>query len=230
MTVSVSTLAERALRRLNVTVVPLDDRPTLTEMVPVATIATMALVELGIIASDEAPIPSDQALALDKVASVHAALDAQGLVWWDGTAIPRAFVEEFVKLVAAQASSSFGKATDPAALALLEGRGAPRRDGHRVARHRGGSGHGGAYRPRRERRRPMEFKRYSRDGRRSVYEQLATYNLAPKFPPGRAGQERDGPGDADAVRHHRAAHVRCERVVVGLFLAMAHARGTHHAV
>ena len=37
MTVSVSTLAERALRRLNVAVVPLDDRPTLTEMVPVAT-------------------------------------------------------------------------------------------------------------------------------------------------------------------------------------------------
>ena len=39
MTVTVSTLAERALRRLNVAVVPLDDRPTLTEMIPVATIA-----------------------------------------------------------------------------------------------------------------------------------------------------------------------------------------------
>ena len=94
MTVSVSTIAERALRRLNVTVVPLDDRPTLTEFVPVATIATMALVELGVIASDETPLASDQALALDKVASVHAALDAQGLVWWDGTAVPRAFTED----------------------------------------------------------------------------------------------------------------------------------------
>ena len=68
MTVPVSTLAQQALRLLGVRVVPLDDSPTLTEMVPVATIATMALVELGVIASDEMPIPSDQALALDKVA------------------------------------------------------------------------------------------------------------------------------------------------------------------
>ena len=94
MTQSVSTIAERALRRLGVKIVPLDDSPTLVEMVPVATIATMALVELGVIASDETPSATDQALALDKVASVHAALDAQGLVWWDGTAVPRAFVEE----------------------------------------------------------------------------------------------------------------------------------------
>ena len=122
MTVSVSTIAERALRRLNVTVVPLDDRPTLTEMVPVATIATMALVELGVIASDETPLASDQALALDKVASVHAALDAMALVWWDGTAVPRAFVEEYTKLTAAQAASSFGKAIDPAVVTMLEGR------------------------------------------------------------------------------------------------------------
>ena len=121
-TVSVSTIAERVLRRLNVTVVPLDDRPTMTEMVPVATVATMALVELGVIASDEPPSPTDQALALDKVASVHAALDAMAVVWWDGTAVPRAFVEEYVKLTAAQAASSFGKAADPATVALLEGR------------------------------------------------------------------------------------------------------------
>ena len=122
MTVLVSTLAQQALRLLGVRVVPLDDSPTLTEMVPVATIATMALVELGVIASDETPIPSDQALALDKVASVHAALDAQGVVWWDETAVPRAFTEEYVKLSAGQMATSFGKASDPAALALLEAR------------------------------------------------------------------------------------------------------------
>lgn len=224
MTVSVSTIAERALRRINVAVVPLDDRPTLTEMVPVATIAAMALAELGVIAtdavppsqgsivaasmiatnaliklgviaSDETPLTSDQALALaavnavhaslvsqakvswtvaqittavseeyagltaahiassfgktadaavvtllegrietvsrmmgaqalalDKVASVHAALDALGLVWWDGTAVPRAFVEEYTKLTALQAASSFGQKTDPALVTMLEGR------------------------------------------------------------------------------------------------------------
>ena len=122
MTVPVSTIAQQALRLLGVRVVPLDDSPTLVEMVPVATIATMALVELGVIASDEMPLPVDQALMLDKVASVFAALDAQGVVWWDGTAIPRAFAEEFVKLTASQASSSFGKAADPAIVAMLEAR------------------------------------------------------------------------------------------------------------
>lgn len=122
MTVPVSTIAQQALRLLGVRVVPLDDSPTLTEMIPAATIATMALVELGVIASDEVPLASDQALAVDKVASVHAALDAQGVVWWDGTAVPRAFVEEVVKLAAGQMATSFGKASDPAALALLEAR------------------------------------------------------------------------------------------------------------
>jgi hypothetical protein len=122
MTVSVSTLGQQTLRRLGVRIVPLDDSPTLTEMVPVATIATNALVELGVIASDETPAPLDQALMLDKVASVHGALDAQGLVWWDGTAVPRAFVEEYTKLAAAQGATSFGKAADPANVAMLEAR------------------------------------------------------------------------------------------------------------
>ena len=122
MTVSVGTIAQMSLRRLGVRVVPLDDSPTLTEMVAVATIATAALVELGVIASDETPIPSDQALMLDKVASVHASLDAQGVVWWDGTAVPRAFVEEYTKLTAAMAASSFGKSADPQIVAMLEGR------------------------------------------------------------------------------------------------------------
>ena len=182
MTVPVSTIAERALRRLNVAVVPLDDRPTLTEMVPVATIATMALVELGVIASDETPIPSDQALALDKVASVHAALDAQGVVWWTGAAIPRAFVEEYTKLTAAQASSSFGKASDPAALALLEGRvrrGAMVIASHDIAVevvmavHTDLVGRGIA--------------RWTSNDIPEMaalpYEMLSAYNLAPKFPP-----------------------------------------------
>jgi len=142
----------------------------------------MALVELGVIASDETPLASDQALALDKVASVHAALDAQGVVWWDGTAVPRAFTEELVKLVAAQASSSFGKASDPAALALLEGRirrGAMVIASHDIAVeavmavHTDLVGRGIA--------------RWSSndipDMAALPYEMLAAYNLAPKFPP-----------------------------------------------
>ena len=122
MTVSVSTIAERVLRRLGVSIVPLDDSPVMTEMVPVATIATMALTELGVIAADETPTASDQALALDKVASVHGALDAQGLVWWDATAVPRAFAEEYVKLTSQAAASSFGKSGDPQLVQFLEAR------------------------------------------------------------------------------------------------------------
>ena len=149
MTESIATIAQKALRRLGVRIVPLDDSPTLTEMVsfnaiataalvelgvlnsdgtpttrtvPQATIATAALVELGVIASDEAPIPSDQALMLDKVASVHASLFDQGIALWAVGTIPRAFAEEYVKLTAAQAASSFGKSIDPAIVAMLEGR------------------------------------------------------------------------------------------------------------
>lgn len=122
MGVSVGTVAQMALRRLGVRIVPLDDSPVLTEMVPAATIATAALVELGVIASDETPSTSDQALMVDKVASVHGALDAQGVVWWTGAAIPRAFVEEYTKLAAAQGASSFGKSVDPQIVAALEAR------------------------------------------------------------------------------------------------------------
>jgi hypothetical protein len=182
VSVSVSEIAERTLRRLNVTVVPLDDRPTMTEMVPVATIATMALVELGVIASDESPSPTDQALALDKVASVHAALDAQAMVWWDATAVPRAFVEEYTKLAAAQMASSFGKVVDPANVALFEGRvrrGAMGIASHDIAVegvmavHTDLVGKGIA--------------RWSSNDIPEMaampYEMLAAYELAPKFPP-----------------------------------------------
>jgi hypothetical protein len=113
-------VGQQALRRLGIRIVPLDDSPTLTEMVPAATIATAALVELGVIASDETPSASDQALMVDKVASVHAALDAQGVVWWTGDAVPRAFAEPYTKLAAAYAASSFGKAVDPQVVAMLE--------------------------------------------------------------------------------------------------------------
>jgi hypothetical protein len=204
VTASIGTIAQQSLRRLGVRVVPLDDSPTITEMVPVAdiaaaaleelgvltggsaasgaivtptaiatsalvdlgvlnsdgtpstavvspttiatsalvdlgvlnsdltlavpatvpqaTIATAALTELGVIASDETPSTADQALAVDKVASVHGSLVDQGIALWDVSAIPRAFAEEYTKLTAAMAASSFGRTVDPAVVALLEGR------------------------------------------------------------------------------------------------------------
>jgi hypothetical protein len=202
MAVSVSTIAERTLRRLNVTVVPIDDSPQFNERVPASTIATMALVELGVIASDEPPIASDQTLALDKLLSVHAALDAQRLVWWDSSAIPRAFVEEYVKLTAAQAASSFGKAADPATVALFEGR--VRR---RFARPRGRGGRGGAYRPRGQGHRAVVQPGHPGDGGDAIRD-AGGLRIGAKMSARRTETGRGRPGHADAVHRHRAADER----------------------
>jgi hypothetical protein len=149
MTRSVATIAQQSLRRLGVRVVPVDDSPTLTERVPVAdiaraalvelgvlnsdgtpgvetvtaaTIATQALIELGVIAADETPAAADQALMLDRVASVHASLFVHGQALWTLATIPRAFAEEYVKLTAAYGASAFGKAVQPEMVQLLETR------------------------------------------------------------------------------------------------------------
>jgi uncharacterized protein with GYD domain len=122
MTVSVAMLAEQALRRLGVAIVPVADRPALTATIPAATIATNALTELGVIASDETPSPTDQALALAKVSAVHDAMTAQANVRWTVDAIPQAVSEEYARLAAMDAASSFGKQVDPQMLTVWEGR------------------------------------------------------------------------------------------------------------
>jgi len=151
MTASVSAIAERALRRLNVRVVPLDDSPTMTQMVPaqiiangvlvelgviatdevppsqaavvlVDAIATTALIKLGVIASDETPSATDLTLSRNAVNAVHAALVAQGSVEWTSSQISTAVSEEYAGLTAFHIASSFGKASDPAIVPLLEGR------------------------------------------------------------------------------------------------------------
>jgi hypothetical protein len=85
-------------------------------------IANNALVELGVIASDEIPSPADQALAETKVAQVQSSLIGQAIVPWAGTAIPQAVAEEYVRLTALSLASSFGKSADPQMLPALEQR------------------------------------------------------------------------------------------------------------
>jgi len=117
-----ATIAEAALRQLGVDVVPASERPALTVTVPAGTLATNCLVELGVIASDEVPALSDQTLALSKVLEVHDSLVANGLVSWTSDAIPQFASEEYVKMAANLMATSFGRAADPANYALLEGR------------------------------------------------------------------------------------------------------------
>jgi hypothetical protein len=122
MTVGVAEIAERALRRLGVAVVPVANRPPLAVTIPVATIATNALLWLAVIASDETPSATDQALAVSKVQAVHDSLVSQAFVSWASGAIPQAMSEEYTMLTAMHLSTAFGKTADPAMLPALEGR------------------------------------------------------------------------------------------------------------
>ena len=115
-------LGERALRRLGVAVVPVAERPVMTVTTTAATVATAALVELGVIAADETPATLDQTLAASKVSAVHNALVARGLVSWPSTLIPQYVAEEYIKLTALIMASSFGKQADPATWPVLEER------------------------------------------------------------------------------------------------------------
>ncbi len=110
MTATIAQLGERALRRLGVAVVPVASRPALAAPVAAATLATSALIELGVIAADETPGTLDAALALAKVSAVHDALVAQGVVSWTLDTVPNAVSEEYTKLCANVMASAFGKA------------------------------------------------------------------------------------------------------------------------
>lgn len=57
--------------------------------------------------------PLGQRLAEEKVASVHHALVAAGLVDWQPTAIPAAHAEDYAALAAARLAPTLGKAFDP---------------------------------------------------------------------------------------------------------------------
>jgi len=119
---TVDQLAERCLRRLGVVVVPAANRPSITATTTIASVATTALQELGVVASEETPSPSDQALAEAKARSVHASVVANTSANWSESAIPQSVAEEYAKLTAAMSASSFGKATDPQVVTLLEAR------------------------------------------------------------------------------------------------------------
>ena len=151
MSATVSMIAERVLRRLGVSVVPVADRPVIstrtapgdiataalialgviaTDAVPPSqatvvatdTIATLALVKLAVIASDETPAAADMTLARDTIASIHANLVAAGNADWPLAGITTAVAEEYAALGAVHMATSFGKAGDLQAVAALEAR------------------------------------------------------------------------------------------------------------
>lgn len=123
MAETVEALAERALARLGVSVVPVANRSAAIAALPAATIATQALRLLAVMASDEDPLADDQALALAKVLAVNASLNGQAIVSWNSDAIPQAVSEEYTALTASHLAPSFGKAGgDLATQTALEGR------------------------------------------------------------------------------------------------------------
>jgi len=122
MAATIAALAEQALRRIGVAVVPVADRPVLTATVPVADLATRALVALAVIAADEAASAEDQALAVSKVLAIHDSLVSQGFVSWASSAIPQAVSEEYTLLTALHLAQAFGKQGDPAQQPVIEAR------------------------------------------------------------------------------------------------------------
>ena len=117
-----ATLGEQALRRLGIAVVPVALRPGTATIVALPDIATRALVALGVIASDETPSATDQALAVAKAQAVHDGMAMQAFVPWTTAAIPQGVSEEYVLLTALHLATSFGKTGDPAQQPVLEAR------------------------------------------------------------------------------------------------------------
>jgi hypothetical protein len=113
VTVAIATLGERALRRLGVVVVASADRPSMTTIVPAATIATGALIDLTVIASDETPSAADQAFALGNVGAAHDSMVAQAFVSWDIGHIPLAVADEYTSLTSWISAPAFGKPQPP---------------------------------------------------------------------------------------------------------------------
>ena len=123
VTVPVTDVATRALESLGI-IAPSTIRPALGTFSTVAfpAIALRALQWLGVVASDETPLASDQTLAEVKAASVHDELLARGMALWAYTAIPQPVVEDYVMLTAMQLAASFGKTVDAAQKPILEER------------------------------------------------------------------------------------------------------------
>jgi len=119
--VTVTDIAAKALQTLGVTV-PASARPTAATVVAAATIATNALIALAVIASDETPSATDQALAVAKVNAIHDELVDQGIASWLTTAIPQAVSEDYTLLAAMHLAQAFGKAADPAQQPVIEAR------------------------------------------------------------------------------------------------------------
>jgi len=120
--VTMQAIADAALQGVGVTVPAAHQPPAAGTPASTTDIAGSALIELGVVASDETPSASDLTVALEKAVDVHGALVGQGIASWAGTAIPVALIEEYTKLTALLLASSFGKTGDPAQWPMLEAR------------------------------------------------------------------------------------------------------------
>jgi hypothetical protein len=85
------------------------DRSATSTIISQALLATHALQELGVIASDETPTAADQEIALEKVGAVQDSLSALGIAFVAANEVPFAISEEVTKMAAIQLSTTFGK-------------------------------------------------------------------------------------------------------------------------
>jgi hypothetical protein len=112
-TITQAEIASRALRAVNIDPAPLTEGIASGLTYDSPTIATSALLKLGVIASDEVPSPTDQAEALSRVTGVHDLLVGLDYVTWPMSSIPANVAEFYIIMAANLLAPQFGK---PAAM------------------------------------------------------------------------------------------------------------------
>jgi hypothetical protein len=102
-------LAARALRAVGINPAFPDSSTSTGIIYAAADLATAALEKLSVIASDETPSVTDQALALARINGVHDILAGSDYVTWPVSAVPGNVAEFYIVMAGQLLAPSFGK-------------------------------------------------------------------------------------------------------------------------
>lgn len=108
-TVTQADLASRALRAVGINPAPIGSGTATGITYTASALATAALEKLSVIASDEAPSATDQALALARVNDAHDILAGADFITWSAAAVPASVAEFYIVMAVQLLAPSFGK-------------------------------------------------------------------------------------------------------------------------
>lgn len=107
-TVLVGTIAARALRSLGINPRAEGAEAANSGTTTVTAVATAALRRLAVVAAEETPSSSDQAMALEKATAVHQVMAALNIAAWTSTEIPLYAGQQYEIMTAALLAPAFG--------------------------------------------------------------------------------------------------------------------------